>query len=61
MMQLSPEVKVLGARGRFALWESHHQPLARLLILTTGLVVFHAFLPAYLGIAFKEKHARKLP
>lgn len=45
MIQPSPEVKALGAWGRFTLWVSSQRPLAR-------LVVFLAFLPPYLRIAF---------
>jgi membrane-associated phospholipid phosphatase len=52
MMQRSPEVKVREAWGRLTLWVSHHRPLARLVSLTAGLVVFLAFLPPYMRIVF---------
>jgi membrane-associated phospholipid phosphatase len=52
MMQRLPEVTVLGAWGRLTLWVSHHRPIARLVSITAGLVVFLAFLPPYIRIAF---------
>ena len=47
-----PEVKVLEAWGRLTLWVSHHRPITRLVSLTAGMVVFLAFLPSYMRIAF---------
>ena len=47
----SLEEKSAGAWGRLSLRESHHRPVARLVILTTGMVVFILFMPAYLRTA----------
>ena len=53
MMQRSPpEGKGHEAWGRLTLWVSHHRPVARLVSLTAGMVVFLAFLPSYMRIAF---------
>jgi membrane-associated phospholipid phosphatase len=52
MTQSSPEVEVFGVWGRLTLWVSHHRPIARLVSLTAGLVVFLVFLPPYMRIAF---------
>ena len=52
MMQRSPEVKVLEAWGRLTLWVNHHRPITRLVSLTAGMVVFLAFLPSSMRIAF---------
>ena len=41
-------------RGQLILWVSQHQPIARLVGLTVGLVVFLAFLPPYMRIVFWE-------
>jgi membrane-associated phospholipid phosphatase len=51
-MQPSPEGNVHEPWGRLSLWLNNHQPFARLGILTTGLVAFFAFLPAYLRMVF---------
>jgi membrane-associated phospholipid phosphatase len=42
------EDKDLNAWGRFSRWVNLHQRIARLVILTVGLVVFLAFVPAYI-------------
>jgi membrane-associated phospholipid phosphatase len=38
--------------GRFTLWVSLHRPLARLVGITAGLVVFLVFLPPYMRVVF---------
>jgi len=51
-MQPSPEVKIPTTWGRFTLWVNHHQPVARLIGLSAGLLVFLAFLPVTMRVAF---------
>jgi membrane-associated phospholipid phosphatase len=51
-MQHSPEVKVLQTWGRLTLWVRHHQPITRLVGVTVGMIIFFAFLPPYMRIAF---------
>jgi membrane-associated phospholipid phosphatase len=52
MMQSLPEGKVHQAWKRLILWVNQHQPITRLIILTAGLIIFLAFLPAYMRIVF---------
>ena len=52
MMQRSPEVKVPGIWGQFTLWVNDHRPIAQLVGLTAGLVVFLMLLPAYMRVVF---------
>ena len=51
-MQSLPEGKVHQAWKQLILWVNQHQPITRLIILTVGLIVFLAFLPAYMRIVF---------
>lgn len=51
-MQSSCKGKVRETWGLLTLWVSHHRPVARLVTITAGLIVFLAFLPAYLRVAF---------
>ncbi|GAP13604.1 membrane-associated phospholipid phosphatase [Longilinea arvoryzae] len=48
-----PEVNV-GIWGHFSIWVNRHQPIARLVGLTIGLVVFLVFLPPDMRIAYWE-------
>jgi membrane-associated phospholipid phosphatase len=51
-MQRLCKIKVLETWDRITLWVSHHQSIDRLVILTTGLVVFLIILPVSMRIAF---------
>ena len=51
-MHRLPEVKDHETWGRLTLWVSRHQPIALLVTLTIGLVIFFVFLPPYIRIVF---------
>ena len=53
-MQRSLKVKVLEVWGRLFLWVEHHSTTARLISLTTVLVVFLILLPPYKQVVFWE-------
>ena len=51
-MQHLPEGKILDAWRGLSVWIDHLRPISRLVILTTSLVIFLAFLPSSIRIAF---------
>ena len=51
-MKTPPEVKTLKTWEQVTIWVGLHQPLARLVGLTSGLVVFLVLLPPYIRMVF---------
>jgi membrane-associated phospholipid phosphatase len=52
MDERSYKTKVLAAWSRFAEWVNQHQPIARLIFVSVGLLVFLALLPGYVRTLF---------
>jgi membrane-associated phospholipid phosphatase len=52
MEERSYKTKILIVWGRFTLWVKDHQPIARLIFISVGLVVFLALIPGYIRTFF---------
>jgi len=52
MVERSYKAKVLAVWGRLTLWVNLHQPIARLVFISAGMIVFLILLPASIKIFF---------